>query len=409
MPVTQSANTNFSQKGIVTDSIDYKDNAGRELARYTTRGPVGEVDHEKGIIYGFSVITKGEASGHGEYVDDVMLDQVVAGGEEKEPLGTKARFDHPQACARSMGLFVGRSHNFRRDGDHVRADLHVADVAAKSPDGDLRDYILNLADEDPDAFAASIVFKRDKSEIPDRSQMGQDGMPPEDDPFWLPHVRLAKLKQCDVVDQGAANEGIFGRPEYWAEQAERWAREHPNALGRVMEVYYEWKQKQEAKKMSDQDKKEMEKELSEATQTIEDLTTKLGEATQKIEGHETALETAKTEAKSEGIAEVRSMVKARLEKYKDPKFVVDTIDKTDEEVKDAYIEKLEKGDKATDGTKPVEFDDDTNGDEDTFEDKVQEKTDGGMKRDVAISKCAGEFPKLHKEYIERTNKARNAE
>lgn len=391
------------------DQADYKSNDGRELVRYTTRGPVGKIDREEGIIYGYSVITKGEASGHGEFIDETMLDQVVAGGEDKEPLGTKARFDHPNACSRAMGAFVGRSHSFRRDGDHVRADLHVADVAAKSPDGNLRDYILDLAEEDPDAFAASIVFDRAKTELPDLSQKGKEGMPADDDPFWLPHVRLAKLKQCDVVDQGAANEGIFGRPEYWAEQAERWAREHPNALGRIMEVYYEQKQKKEAKKMSDQDKKEMEQELSDATKAVEDLTTKLGEATQTIEGHETALEAAKTEAKSEGIAEVRSMVKARLEKYKDPEFVVETIEKTDEEVKDAYIEKLEQGDKTTDGRKTVEFDDDTVTDEETFEDKVKEKTDGGMKRGDAISKCTAEFPELHKKYIEKTNKDRKAE
>jgi len=208
----------------------------KDLLRFATKSPrVGDIDREKGIIYGVSIITIGEAKGHGQYIDETMLVQVLEAGKHAEPIGLKSRFDHPGACSRAIGTFTGRFHDFRRDEDQDRADLHLADAAASSPEGDLRTYILDLAAEDPDAFATSIVFRPDESMRPDSANKGKDGFPPEDDPYWLPHVRLAALHHCDIVDEGAANDGLFGRPDYFAEQAEKWMEEHPDLVGKTLQ------------------------------------------------------------------------------------------------------------------------------------------------------------------------------
>jgi uncharacterized coiled-coil protein SlyX len=132
-----------------------------------------------------------------------------------------------------MGTVVGRFKNFRRDGLQARADLYLLASAADSPAGDYRTYILNLAEEDPNAFATSIVFRSGEAE-----EFSPNDYPhlDENDPFFYPHARIKSLTHCDVVDEGAANDGLFGRPDYLAEQAERWSKENPQAVKAFMPI-----------------------------------------------------------------------------------------------------------------------------------------------------------------------------
>ena len=189
-----------------------------KLVRFSEHNPVGKIDRENGIIYGVSVITGNrEATGHEMWVDEKMVEQVVELGNANQQ-GLKARFDHPNPCASSMGTAVGRFKNFRKDGIQARADLHLHDSAADSPNGNYRKYILNLAAEDPEAFATSIVFRQAEAYEP-QTEDYKDKDP--EDPFFYPHARIKSLTHCDVVDEGAANEGLFGRPDYLAEQAEK--------------------------------------------------------------------------------------------------------------------------------------------------------------------------------------------
>jgi hypothetical protein len=204
-----------------------------KLKRFRETNGIGSVDKDNGIIYGVSVITGNrEASGHEMYVDDVMVDQVVEHGNANQQ-GLKARFDHPNPCGGSMGTVVGRFKNFRRDGLQARADLYLLASAADSPNGDYRTYILNLAEEDPNAFATSIVFRQGEVE-----EFSKEDYPhlSDNDPFFFPHARIKSLTHCDVVDEGAANDGLFGRPDYLAEQAERWATENPQAIKAFMPI-----------------------------------------------------------------------------------------------------------------------------------------------------------------------------
>lgn len=162
-----------------------------------------QVDREAGVIYGYAVITKGPARGHHMHIDDTTLTQVVDLGNRAK-LGIKSRFDHPSASNTSMGTFLGRSKNFRRAGDRVLADLHLSESAKEAPQGDLYAYVLGLAERDPQAFGASIVFEG-QSEY----QLNPDGTRKKDehgDPL-PPLARVETLLASDVVDEPAANPG----------------------------------------------------------------------------------------------------------------------------------------------------------------------------------------------------------
>jgi len=371
----------------------------RKLVRFASKEPlVGDVDFDAGIIHGVAVCSIGEASGHGFYVDETMVDQVVAAMQEKEPVGTKCRFDHPNACSRAIGTFTGRFHNARRDDGKARADLHLAESAAVSPDGDLRTYVLNLAAEDPDAFATSIVFRFAEPEI---VEYGDEV--PSDDPRRLPHVRLSALHHCDVVDEGAANDGLFGRPDYFAEQAEKWMSEHPALIGRALSKYYDWKQKREEQKMSDELKREMEAELAAAVKERDEAQTELAAAQTRIEELSAASAEQVETVRQEGRTEIVDRLSARIEKYGDRDFVLETIEMSDEEIKDEYISRIQAGKLTPDGERGVDFSESDDDDEATFEDKVQEKMEAGLSRGKAIQACAKEFPELHKASIEKAN------
>lgn len=186
----------------------------RYLRAETRERPTG-VNEEEHIIRGASVIKGGEALGHGMWIDNTFLDQVVAAGKARES-GLKARYDHPTACSSSVGQMLGRWQNFRRDGNRVRADLHLLESSAKSPNGDLRTHVEKLALEDPEMFGISIVFDPDRGEqnrFADK-HMDKDGnftSPDPDNTNNLLHARLASLFAADVVDEPAANEdGLFG-------------------------------------------------------------------------------------------------------------------------------------------------------------------------------------------------------
>ncbi|HEX6983879.1 MAG TPA: hypothetical protein VF170_00820, partial [Planctomycetaceae bacterium] len=96
----------------------------------------------------------------------------------------------------------------------VRADLHFSQTSHKTPEGDLAAYVMDLAEEDPDLFGASIVFRSDRAaERAFEAKHGGAGSFKSPDPLNaknLPHARLAELRATDVVDEPAANpSGLF--------------------------------------------------------------------------------------------------------------------------------------------------------------------------------------------------------
>ena len=160
------------------------------------------IDREASVIKGFAVVTKGVTKdARGEF-DELSINSIVELGN-KAAVGVKSRFGHPNMSSTALGTFLGRVRDFRRDGDIVRADLHIDKTAFETPDGDLAGYVMNLAESDPEMFGASMVIYWDEEK-----REGLDANGKELPPF----IRVTKLLSVDVVDDPAANDGFFGMP-----------------------------------------------------------------------------------------------------------------------------------------------------------------------------------------------------
>jgi hypothetical protein len=106
------------------------------------------------IIEGVSVISVGEAKGHGLFVDRITLQEVKACAESYAG-GVKVNLDH----GAGIKDIVGFCDNFRIIGDKLVADLNLLQNAER------REYVLEIAEKLPDAFGISIAFSGPVREI----------------------------------------------------------------------------------------------------------------------------------------------------------------------------------------------------------------------------------------------------
>lgn len=184
---------------------------------------------ESGMIEDVSIITRGEALGHSLWIDQDFLSDVAGSinsfASGNRP-GLKARFTHPGLSSDGIGQKLGRVRNARVDGDQVVADLHFQHAASKTPDGDLADYVMTLAEETPEDFGVSIVFDFDEVASEEHVQVNTQGdryvSPDESNKNNFPHAQLAALRSADVVDSPAANpDGLFQRGQEAAVEGEQ--------------------------------------------------------------------------------------------------------------------------------------------------------------------------------------------
>lgn len=155
---------------------------------------VGTIDRDKGIVFGAKVIQLGPINDDRPFVvDEETLEQVVAYGNNPNK-GIKVRLTHPQGEA--MGLHLGRAKDFRRDGDSVRADIHLASAASISPRGDIANYVMTLAEEDSESLGMSVATILDREAMSELA--GDDGVAP---------LRFSHLYAVDVVTEPAATRG----------------------------------------------------------------------------------------------------------------------------------------------------------------------------------------------------------
>jgi len=220
------------------------------------------VDKNTDVISGFAVVTKGITHDERGEFDDAALDRVVELGN-KSKLGVKSRFGHPNMSSTALGTFLGRVKNFRRDGDIVRADLHVDKTAHSTPDGDLASYVVNLAESDPNAFGSSMVIYWDEESREEKDENGNQ-LPP--------FIRVKNLFSVDVVDDPAANNGLFGMP-FFSESVKPSAEmtafldrflQEPDAVGSVIAFLERYRVNEKAVKTVLK-KKEVDKMFEELT------------------------------------------------------------------------------------------------------------------------------------------------
>jgi len=155
-----------------------------------------KVDRENRVIRDVSVMTAGEARGHGFELDRTSLDQTAAGINSSG--GVKVRLAHPDLFNDGTGAMVGTIRDARREGGKVRGDLHVGKFAAHSRHPNADAYLFDVAEESPQHIGLSIVFTPDEFEKPDNGKM---------------IARIREVHAVDVVDEPAANPaGMFSNP-----------------------------------------------------------------------------------------------------------------------------------------------------------------------------------------------------
>jgi hypothetical protein len=183
------------------------------FSQYGTARPKG-VNREKEILEGFTIIQVGEALGHDLWIDKTFIEQVAENASQFET-GLKSRFTHPGLSSDGLGTQLGRAKNISLSGNRVIGDLHFIPSAHKTPSGDLSGYVMDLAEEAPEDFGASIVFKKDDSaqEAFVKAHADAKGRFKSPDPANsrnLPHVRLAEMNAVDLVSNPAgAADGLF--------------------------------------------------------------------------------------------------------------------------------------------------------------------------------------------------------
>jgi hypothetical protein len=134
------------------------------------------------IIEGVSIISAGEAKGHGLFVDATTLQEVKACAESYAG-GVKVNLDH----GAGIKDIIGFVDNFRIIGDKLVADLNLLENA------DRRAYVLEIAEKLPDTFGISIAFSGPVREIGGKS-----------------FASCTELYSADLVQTPAANPtGLF--------------------------------------------------------------------------------------------------------------------------------------------------------------------------------------------------------
>jgi len=159
------------------------------------------IDEHTGVIKNVTIAREGIAKGHGVYLDSKFISDVAKFGNDAEH-GIKVRFGHPNMCSDALGTYLGRFKNFRVVEDKVYADLHMDEVAKKSPKGDLYSYVFGMARNNQDMFGNSIVFRAGESRF--EEEIGEN-----EEVITKEYTSIVALHASDLVDTPAATESLF--------------------------------------------------------------------------------------------------------------------------------------------------------------------------------------------------------
>jgi len=143
---------------------------------------LGKIYADQAMIMGVSVITEGDAIGHGVMIDAISI-MTIRDAAMQYPNGVKVMMDHEDEIEDIVGVIK----NFTIDGVQLRADLQLLQSSEYTP------QILEMAAIMPDAFGMSISFSGTLEEVAD-----------------CLYVRCDEIYSCDIVSAPAANpSGLF--------------------------------------------------------------------------------------------------------------------------------------------------------------------------------------------------------
>lgn len=246
---------------------------------FSAIGSRESIDAEKGIIFGVSVITEGEAKGKnsGTWIDKTTLSQFNKVASQF-PDGVKVKLSEAEEHDGSVGQIIGSLKNFRTDGDKVRADLHLL----KSDTNFAK--ILEMASAMPECFGLSAVLPK--------SLEKKDGKD---------FLRCEDIYSIDLVESPATNPtGLFSaKPQNTPMSEQIKFAEDGKTHAKDCDC------KECMAKHSADEKEQKEKELSALTAAISELTTKVKQTEIKLAEFSQSTETAKLTAKK---AEISALV-----------------------------------------------------------------------------------------------------
>jgi hypothetical protein len=143
---------------------------------------LGKIYADQGMIMGVSVITEGDALGHGVMIDSISI-VTIKDCAMMHPSGLKVMINHEDGIENTVGVL----RNFVIDGIQLRADLQMLLSSEYTA------QVLEMAQVMPESFGMSISFSGDLEEI-----------------GGLYYVRCTEIYSCDIVDMPAANpSGLF--------------------------------------------------------------------------------------------------------------------------------------------------------------------------------------------------------
>lgn len=154
-----------------------------------------------------SILTEGEALGHGVYIDERTIEQFTALVLGKT---VPAYVTHEDAMSDRLGNECGMFSGFYRDGNRVRARNFVFLQSFAEKEAEEHSTLVELAQKYPDQLGISPVMGVSRAWVmADGSEAAAMGERPEGAVRDLPSLRVSRVISCDFVKTPAANVALF--------------------------------------------------------------------------------------------------------------------------------------------------------------------------------------------------------
>ncbi len=179
----------------------------------------GKLNKDKGTIEGISLISTGEAKGHGMTVDLKTLTGIF---ELTKGKVLKAFWTHGQAFSGDrLGEEVGLFSGFHIVGTQLKARFTVLEAFRRTY-SERFDYLFELSEKAASEFGVSISFEGLANWILDTGEeVPADGDRPANAVGDLPVVRVTRMLSADFVSDPAANASLFSQGKLTALLDER--------------------------------------------------------------------------------------------------------------------------------------------------------------------------------------------
>lgn len=179
---------------------------------------VGEIDAQKGVFKNVSIMTEGEALGHGVWCDLGTLQSVFALSQSKpiKAYMTHGDFFTADRLGKEIGLFSGLYID-SQEGQPAKLRARQFTFFKAFRDANPQEYetLLQLAEASPNLFGVSLSFSgrlvwafADGHE----EKWTQDGEMPDGAVRDMPSVRVTRVFSADFVSDPATNIGLFSQP-----------------------------------------------------------------------------------------------------------------------------------------------------------------------------------------------------